>query len=212
MDYAAHYSRLIERARSRALDGYHERHHVVPRCMGGGNEPVNIVNLTAEEHYVAHALLVKIHPKFTRLAIAFSVMSRRSGRNKVFGWMRRRFAVAVSVALTGRSLSEEHRANLSKSMVGRKFASPSKETLAKLSAVRLGRPRSEETRAKISESHKGIKHSQASREKMRVARNTPEYKARMAIASSGRKLSPESIAKRTLSRKMLADARAGGYL
>ena len=36
MNYAAHYERLVKRARSRSLVGYRERHHVVPKCMGGG--------------------------------------------------------------------------------------------------------------------------------------------------------------------------------
>ena len=63
MNYSAHYDRLIARARSQTLVGYHEQHHVVPKCMGGGNELANLVNLTAEEHYVAHQLLVKMYPE-----------------------------------------------------------------------------------------------------------------------------------------------------
>ena len=62
MNYRRHYDRLIERARNRVLSGYVERHHVLPRCMGGGNESSNLVQLTAEEHYVAHQLLHKMHP------------------------------------------------------------------------------------------------------------------------------------------------------
>jgi hypothetical protein len=47
MDWALHYNRLIERARSRDLSGYVERHHVVPKCLGGGEDRVR---LTAREH------------------------------------------------------------------------------------------------------------------------------------------------------------------
>ena len=38
MNYFDHYDRLIARARTRVLEGYRERHHVLPRCMGGSNE------------------------------------------------------------------------------------------------------------------------------------------------------------------------------
>ena len=79
MNYSAHYNRLIERARSRVLDGYSERHHVIPRCMGGGNDPSNLVRLTPEEHFVAHQLLVKMNPHNRRLDRAAFLMSTRRG-------------------------------------------------------------------------------------------------------------------------------------
>lgn len=61
MNYQLHYDRLIERARSRMKpDGYTERHHVLPRYLGGGNESNNLVHLTAREHYIAHLLWAKI--------------------------------------------------------------------------------------------------------------------------------------------------------
>ena len=61
MNYQKHYDRLIERARVREKPGgYCERHHVIPRCLGGSDEPNNLVYLTAREHYVAHVLLAKM--------------------------------------------------------------------------------------------------------------------------------------------------------
>ena len=64
MNHQKTYDRLIEKARARGLtrkDCYVESHHVVPRAEGGGDEPGNLVNLTAREHYVAHLLLAKIY-------------------------------------------------------------------------------------------------------------------------------------------------------
>ena len=53
MNYEAHYERLIERGRLRGQRiGYMERHHIVPRCLGGKDEEENLVWLTAREHYV----------------------------------------------------------------------------------------------------------------------------------------------------------------
>lgn len=45
MDCAAHYGRLIKRAQTRSIDGYTERHHITPRCLGGTDDPTNIVRL-----------------------------------------------------------------------------------------------------------------------------------------------------------------------
>lgn len=81
MNYARIYDQLIERARVRSRpEGYVEHHHVIPRCMGGGDEPDNLVALSAREHYVAHLLLVKIHPKEHKLWAAVSALSGKHKR------------------------------------------------------------------------------------------------------------------------------------
>lgn len=60
MDYQKFYDRLILNAINRStLDGYTEKHHIVPKCLGGTNELTNIVKLTAREHFLAHAALAK---------------------------------------------------------------------------------------------------------------------------------------------------------
>lgn len=96
MDYAAHYDRLICRARERIPNGYTEFHHIVPKCIGGGNETENIVKLYPEEHYVAHQLLVRIYPGVTGLVWAATMMSSHPSKrrsNKLYGWLRRRLSV-----------------------------------------------------------------------------------------------------------------------
>jgi hypothetical protein len=94
MNYKRIYDELIDRARSRSLEGYKEQHHIVPRCMGGGDESANLVYLTPEEHYVAHQLLVKMYPKNVALvnaALMMSVGGRAHLRsNKLYGWLKRR--------------------------------------------------------------------------------------------------------------------------
>ena len=62
MNYKKIYNALIERAQNRIIDGYAEKHHIIPRCMNGTDDKENIVELTPEEHFVAHQLLVKILP------------------------------------------------------------------------------------------------------------------------------------------------------
>ena len=95
MDYKRHYDLLIERARIRQLTGYVERHHIVPRCMGGTNEKSNIAVLTPEEHYLAHQLLVKMYPENDSLVYAANKMTVSSNttkrNNKRYGWLKRRY-------------------------------------------------------------------------------------------------------------------------
>ena len=76
MDYAAIYDDLITRALGRSRHGYMERHHIVPKCLGGGNREENLVYLTAKEHFIAHKLLVRIYPSVYGLAQALIAMGR----------------------------------------------------------------------------------------------------------------------------------------
>ena len=53
MNYQAHYDKLIARGKRTLIHGYRERHHIIPRCLGGSNTAENLVYLTAEEHFVS---------------------------------------------------------------------------------------------------------------------------------------------------------------
>ena len=60
------YDNLINTRLSRGLDkskltGYYEKHHIIPRCMGGLDEDSNYVLLTTKEHILAHLLLARIY-------------------------------------------------------------------------------------------------------------------------------------------------------
>lgn len=95
MDYKKHYNTLIERARIRLLEGYCERHHIIPRCIGGIDDASNIVPLTAEEHYVAHQLLVKIYPNNPKLIYAAHMMTvgnknHKRAPNKLYDGLRKK--------------------------------------------------------------------------------------------------------------------------
>lgn len=63
MNYQRIYNELIadRRANPPADDEYAEVHHILPRCIGGGNESDNLVRLRPEDHFAAHLLLAKIH-------------------------------------------------------------------------------------------------------------------------------------------------------
>jgi hypothetical protein len=68
--------------------------------MGGTNDPSNLVELTAEEHFVAHQLLVKMYPENGKLTFAAHMMTRTNGKhirnNKEYSWLKKRRSVYVS--------------------------------------------------------------------------------------------------------------------
>lgn len=107
MNYIVHYNNLIEKARTRVLTEYSEKHHVIPVCLGGSNDSDNIVSLTPEEHYIAHQLLTKIHPDHGGLVWAAIMMTHNSpthsrSNNKMYGWLRRKYQ-KVAKTRTGSS-------------------------------------------------------------------------------------------------------------
>ena len=106
-DYTEQYYTIIKIANDRApgsltrkqaknIVGYVERHHIIPRCIGGTDDETNLVSLTPEEHYLCHLLLVKIYPNNIRLvkAAMFMVSSNNNVKrnNKVYGWLKRQYS------------------------------------------------------------------------------------------------------------------------
>ena len=66
--YTKWYNDIISAAMLRAdnrkdankLLGYSERHHIIPKCLNGGNSKENLVYLSAREHFLCHLFLIKM--------------------------------------------------------------------------------------------------------------------------------------------------------
>lgn len=101
MNYKKIYNKLIDIAKNRYLNCYYEKHHIIPKCMGGSDEDGNIVKLTPEEHYIAHQLLIRIFPEEEKLIYAAIAMRPARPNNKLYGWIRRRYSKIVSKRQSG---------------------------------------------------------------------------------------------------------------
>jgi hypothetical protein len=75
MEYTRIYKQIIERAQNRKLEGYIEKHHITPKCIGGLDIQENIVELTAREHFLCHRLLCEMYPTHIKLWYALFLMS-----------------------------------------------------------------------------------------------------------------------------------------
>ena len=63
MNYILKYTQLITSAQlnhNSIIKGYYEKHHIIPKCIGGSDLPSNIVCLTMKQHRLAHILLYKV--------------------------------------------------------------------------------------------------------------------------------------------------------
>lgn len=103
MNYHRIYSDFIKdrRAKEPTLEGYVERHHILPRTLGGGDEPRNLISLTAEDHFFAHLLLAKMHGGKLWSPVAFMVGGHRKDyrpikSRKGYGWVKLALAKSKS--------------------------------------------------------------------------------------------------------------------
>lgn len=101
MDYQRIYNEFIADRKSKPTPaGYVERHHIVPRALGGGDESENLIELSAEDHFFAHLLLARIHggPMWCPVALMIGGVrkgwrARRSRRD--YGWAKRAMGSAL---------------------------------------------------------------------------------------------------------------------
>lgn len=182
MDYSKIYNQLVERAKNRILSGYVEKHHVIPRCMGGLDVPENIVELTAREHYLCHRLLTRMYPKNKKLVYAFWAMTNQASSRQLRDYYSSRaYSEAkemFSAAHSNRVISDETRQKLSAARKGKK-SPKSAEFVEKLleggqntrfkkgqTSLRKGQKLSAETIEKRTNSRKGYKTSDETKQKI----------------------------------------------
>ena len=182
MNYARIYDEFIaDRRLKPAPDGYSEVHHVVPRSMGGGNNAINLIRLTPEDHYFAHLLLAKAHggKMWNALYAMCHLTSSRTGRDvkklqarSSFGHVKRGLSAWFRESSTGRKHGAEARAKVSNAMTGNKHflgRRHSQEAIDRIRKPQIGKPKSEVSRERISQSHTGVPLSDAHRRSMAVA-------------------------------------------
>jgi hypothetical protein len=119
MDYKRIYDELISKQRDYYDSEYYEVHHIIPRCMGGSDNPTNLIKLNAREHFIAHALLARFvldEPYSTKLKHAFFAMcnqkrdyqNRYTPPSKIYEISKRLHGECMSVRHSGKILEDDH--------------------------------------------------------------------------------------------------------
>jgi len=152
MNYQKIYNQIIKRAQNRILEGYKEKHHIIPKCLGGNNDKENLVELTAREHFLCHMLLCEIYPNKHKLIQALWLMSIGKNKRNVthnYSFSSRTYEkINMSVFYT-----EEVRKKMSENRKGKVIHT--EESKQKISESKKGKPRNIIWGDKISESKKG---------------------------------------------------------
>jgi hypothetical protein len=214
--YRRWYNAICARGQLRVLELGYERHHIIPRALGGSDDESNITHLTYREHFLAHWLLTRLTDGDERNKMLYALHMMTvvgHGYRIVAGWQyaiaKKASAEAATVRMRtanardrmskvhkGKKIAAEHRAALSKAFKGRK---KSEQHRAKIGAAHKGKPKSAEHRAKIAASATGMVPSEAARANMAAAqtgrKHTPETLAKISAGNSGKIITPETRAK-----------------
>ena len=167
--YHSWYFQIIKNAQNRVLDIYSEKHHIVPKCLGGDDSKENLVELTAREHFICHWLLTKFvlvdrekmdYALWLMINVENKLQQRYKINSKTYEILRTKLAKTFSKQHTGRKMSEETKKKISETRK-KKFQEGTLEikvydsTREKLSKNRLGYKLTQETKDKIGNAHRG---------------------------------------------------------
>jgi len=163
MNYQRIYDQLISRARTRLIDIAGEKHHIIPRSMGGNNNKKNIVKLTFHEHFVAHLLLWRIYHN-NSMAYAVWMMAHTRGiriTGRTYALLKSEISGKVRKQMTGKIVTETTRNKMSESGLGRVFTEEHRNNISKGSKGKVSKMKgksynlSNESKALKSNSRKG---------------------------------------------------------
>jgi hypothetical protein len=170
--YNTWYNNITKNAKTRSLNGYKERHHIIPRSLGGSNDKENLVDLTAREHFICHWLLIKMYSGESKAKMVYALNGmKRNGQytkryetkitSRVYENLKKEFSLIHSTTMKGRPAhnkgvpaTEEQKEKNRKSALGKKM---SPESIAKGVAKRTGQKRTEEQKARMKIAMTGIK-------------------------------------------------------
>lgn len=166
MNYQKIYDDICKRGQERILpkEVYTEKHHIIPKCLGGDDSKENLTVLTAREHFLVHYILAeKLYSNHKGLWYALIKMCGRNERQER----------CVISSMTYEYLRQRHQTNNSgekNNFYGKRH---SEETLLKIKSSlsgpnhhKYGKTHSNEHKQKIGNSLKGRIFSQDTLKKM----------------------------------------------
>jgi len=108
--YTTWYNNIVRRAKTRSLTGYKERHHIIPRSLGGSDLKENLVHLTAKEHFVCHLLLTKMTDGESREKMIYAAWNMANQENnqqtrhrvcsRTYQYLRQQFSINHATRMT----------------------------------------------------------------------------------------------------------------
>lgn len=182
---------------------YTEKHHIIPKCIGGTNDKSNLTILTAREHFIVHYILAeKIYPENSKLWYAFVRMcnsvnkyqKRHIPSSTTYEYAKQRLSKTYKkygAPSKGRVLSEEHKEIVRQANTGKTISKKMRSVLSekykgKTYEERFGVDRAEEIKLKISGSvnNCGDKNPMFGKKMKDISKN----KMRITLENGGKKM------------------------
>jgi hypothetical protein len=162
--YKVWHDNIIANGKKRKLIGFKERHHILPRSLGGNNSKDNLVDLTPKEHFIIHILLCKFtlgKARIKMLQALHCMIYFTTKRRKYKTTSRIVEKLRIEAQKNNPVFDPEVRKKIGLKSKGRKF---SKETRLKMSKARIG-----------NKNALGLKHSEEFKEKIRNKHKDNKY-------------------------------------
>lgn len=187
--YTRIYFKIIDNAQPNRTLSYHEKHHIIPRSLGGNNKKSNIAILSAREHFVCHKLLVHMTTgkNKARMFHALSLMTAKHPRgsrdyiitSRTFETARKGVSDAMKQYWTPEKRAQRSidRLGVKNHFYGKHHSAESK---SKISASNTGKTRTDDVRLKISNATSGENNHFYGK------KHTDETKAKMSAARTGK--------------------------
>jgi hypothetical protein len=211
--YKKWYDQIIANGVAHRITGY-ERHHIIPKSLGGSDDSTNLVFITAREHFICHWLLTKIYPtgeEHWKMLNALRIM-RAENKNqqryetkitsRVYANLKEEYSKLQSEKNRGENnpmygdkfyRSEEGTQRQRESVTGEKNGSKQPEARDKISQSKLGKKRApfnDIWLANLANSNRGENNG------MFGKTHNEDTKSKQREKALGRKQSPETIAKK----------------
>jgi hypothetical protein len=153
--YLRWYESIITHAKHRVNTFPIERHHILPKSIGGSNDSSNIVKLSYREHFLCHLLLTKMTQGTERRKMLYAL------------WMMRLKGRKTSTTRTDENLKKNSR-----------WYAKTKALLSGENCYMYGVPKTEETKLKISNKLKGRIVPEHVIDKLKLTISTKDFKAK----------------------------------
>jgi hypothetical protein len=190
--YTRWYYNIITNAQSRSIQKeiYTEKHHIIPKSLGGGNSKTNLVTLTAREHFVCHWLLTKMtlndhlsKMNYAFIRISFSPYGDRKLTSKKYDIIKniRRFHTSETKAKISAAGSGINNPNFGKIAWSRGLTKETNEIIKQIAENNKGKPAW----------NKGLTHTDDTKKKMSAVRKgrtlSEEHKRKLSESKRGEK-------------------------
>jgi hypothetical protein len=175
------------------------KHHIIPKHMGGTDDPTNIIELSVKEHAEAHKLLWEQYGK-EEDRIAWIGLSKTVGKEEIVS----EICSLAGKKGKGKPKSQEFKIKLSEKLISTGSRKKEKNAF-------YGKKHSDETKQKLRLAHLGIKDGERTEEtRKNISYSLKNYYSKNEHHNKGISLKEETKIKMSIARKKYWENKKNG--